>query len=181
MALGDLNIIGDVTDTLVQLLSGLDVTLDSPAHLNESGDYKRINLYLYQILENPYSKNQTWLTINSGEKQYPPMALNLYYLLTPYASDAKSAHEVLSHSIRIFYNNSIINGDRLAGSLRSVIEQLSLVICPMKLEELTRIWNALQTPYRLSVCYEVRIVMIESEIVEEQYRVKQKINIYSKK
>lgn len=181
MALGDSNIIGDVTDTLVKLLADLDVSLVSPAELKGAENYKKINLYLYQVLENAYSKNQPWLTDNSGKKQYPPLSLNLYYLLTPYASDAQSAHEVLSHAMRIFYENSILKGNALDGSLRSIIEQLSLVLCPMKLEELTRIWNALQSPYRLSVCYEVRIVLIESEIVEDYRRVEKKINIYSTK
>ncbi|MBN1181700.1 MAG: DUF4255 domain-containing protein [Bacteroidales bacterium] len=181
MALGDSNIIGDVTDTLVNLLSELDVTLDSPAELKGNSEYKKINLYLYQVLENAYSKNQPWLTDVSGKKQYPPLALNLYFLLTPYASDTKSAHEVLSYAMRIFYENSIMKGDTLAGSLRLVVEQLRLIFCPMELEELTRIWNALQSTYRLSVCYEVSIVLIESEIVEDVNRVMKKTNIYSSK
>ncbi len=42
MALGDSNIIGDVTDTLVQLLADLTVTLDSPAELKGTSDYKKL-------------------------------------------------------------------------------------------------------------------------------------------
>jgi len=52
------------------------------------------------------------------------------------------------------------------------------VLCPMTLEELTRIWNALQSPYRLSVCYEVRIALIESEIRQTVSRVMEKIDVF---
>ena len=181
MALGDINVIGDVTDTLVKLLSDLEVTVDSPSALRGTEEtFAKINLYLYQVLENPFSKNQPWVTKNSNEQKYPPLALNLYYLFTPYASDTLSAHKVLSHAMRIFHDNSIIKGSQLSESLRLSVEQLAISLCPLKLEELTRIWNSLQAPYRLSVCYEVRIVLIESEIPERTIaRVEKKIGIYS--
>ena len=182
MALGDINIIGDVTDTLAKLLSDLDVTLDSPSALKGTEEtFAKINLFLYQVLENSLSKNQPWVTKNSGKQNYPPLALNLYYLLTPYASDALSAHKVLSHAMRIFHDNSIIKDSQLSESLRLTVDQLAICLCPLKLEELTRIWNALQTPYRLSLSYEVRIVLIESEIERTVRRVEKKIDIYSQK
>ena len=48
----------------------------------------------------------------------------------------------------------------------------------MELEDLTRIWNSLQTPYRLSVVYEVRIALINSEQQREPNRVERKIDVY---
>jgi hypothetical protein len=37
------------------------------------------------------------------------------------------------------------------------------VLCRLTLEELTRIWEALREPYRLSVAYQVRVTHIDSE------------------
>lgn len=183
MALGDLNIIGDVTDSLVGLLTDFDVTLDSPANLNTGGEgqFARVNLFLYEVLENAFSKNQNRITQNNGDQQYPPLALDLFYLLTPYASDPLSAQRVLSHAMRVFYDHSIIRAAELAESLRLTVEQLAINLVPLPLEELTRIWNALQTPYRLSVSYEVRVVLIESEIVTTPARVETKLNLYRQK
>lgn len=181
MALGETNIIGDVTQTLSDLLSDLDVTLDSPASLQGPGgndSFARLNLYLYQVLEDEFSKNQSWPTLPSGQLNYPPLALDLFYLLTPYASDAISAHHVLSHAMKILHENSIIRGSQMAESLRLSMEQLSIILCPMQLEELTRIWNSLQTPYRLSVIYEVRIVLVESDIVRDAARVLTKMDLH---
>ena len=62
MHLGDLNTVGDVTQTLTDLLDleGLDITLDSPASLptssNGGDSFAAVNLYLYQVAENPFAK-----------------------------------------------------------------------------------------------------------------------------
>jgi len=182
MALGDTTIIADVTEMLTTLLSDLDVTLESPAQLTGSGnEWAKINLYLYQVLENPHSKNQAWVTSDSspGQQSSPPLALDLYYLLTPYASDAKSAHSVLGHAMRVFHDTGIIEKNQLPPALRLAVEQLSLSLCDLKLEELTRIWNSLQTPYRLSVAYQVKIVLIQSEIQRTVKRVEEKKTLYT--
>lgn len=180
MALGDLTIIGDMTRTLGDLLTGLDVTFLSPAALDSASNdsFKRVNLYLYQVLENPHAKNQRWITGADGRQQYPPLALNLYYLLTPYASDPLSAHDVLSSAMKALYEKSIISGADLRDSLRLSVEQLSVVLCPLGLEDLTRIWNALQKPYRLSVAYEARVVLVESDLRVAPARVMVKKDVY---
>lgn len=179
MALGDVSIIAAVTDTLTNLLAGLDVTLDSPADLkNATGSFEKINLYLYQVLEHPFTKNQPMFSVDHETLQYPPLTLRLFYLLTPYASDPLSAHKVLGHAMRVFFDNAIVQEAKLVESLRLVIDKLAIVLLSTKLEDLTRIWNALQTPYRLSVCYEVRVVPIESALSEKTVRTWQRTNIY---
>lgn len=167
-----LNVIGDVTSTLVDLLTGLDVTLESPANLQgTSGSFQRINLYLYQVLEDPFRKKQLWDSLSSTSQHFPPLALDLHYLLTPYASDTLSAHQVLGDAMRIFHETAVLRGAQLPDSLRLSVESVSIILNPLKLEELTRIWNALQTAYRLSVAYEVKAVLLESQRTREVSRV----------
>lgn len=179
MVLGDLDIIGDVTRTLSDVLTGLDVTHDSPAALvGGNGNFKKLNLYLYQVTENAHMKNQPWVTTKNDTLEYPPLAINLYYLLTPYASDALTAHQVLTYTMQKFHDNSYLVDEQLEDSLRLTIDHLTIELCSMELEELTRIWNALQTPYRLSVVYEVHIALISSEKQRKPKRVKKKIDVY---
>ncbi len=181
MALGDVSIISDVTETLSGLLTGLDVTLDSPADLkNGEGSFQKINLYLYQVLENAPTKNQPPIALDDGTLQYPPLTLQLYYLLTPYASDVPSAHKVLGHAMRVFYDNAIVSEAGLPEPVRLVTDKLAIVLLSTKLEDLTRIWNALQTPYRLSVCYEVRVVPIESTLTRDISRARARVTEYGK-
>jgi hypothetical protein len=180
MALGDVNIVAEVTETLTHLLSDLDVTLESPAELkNQTGSYEKLSLYLYQVLEHPFTKNQLPYAVNDTTQLPPPLTLKLYYLLTPYASDPLSAHKVLGHAMRVFYDNAIIDESKLTGPLRMATDKLAIVLQSTKLEELTRIWNALQAPYRLSVCYEVRVVPIESSRSKDVVRVTGLTNTYT--
>jgi hypothetical protein len=180
MAIGDVNVIAEVTQTLTNLLSGLDVTLDSPADLRgDTGSFQKINLYLYQVLEHAYTKNQPAYAVDATTQQYPPLTLRLYYLLTPYASDPASAHKVLGHAMQIFYDNALVAEPLMTETLRLATDKLAIVLLSAKLEDLTRIWNALQTPYRLSVCYEVRVVPIESTRNQQTPRVTSKTDVYT--
>lgn len=180
MAIGDVNIIAEVTQTLTELLSGLDVTLDSPADLkNEAGSFQKLNLYLYQVLEHAYTKNQPPYALDANTQQAPPLTLRLYYLLTPYASDPASAHKVLGHAMQLFYDHAVVLESQMTEALRLATDRLAIVLLSAKLEDLTRIWNALQAPYRLSVCYEVRVVPIESTRQTTTQRVISESQVYS--
>jgi hypothetical protein len=181
--LSPINIIGDVTQLLADLLVDLTPSLDSPADITLQGPNAaaRINIYLFQVLEDPYSKNQPWLTEPGGDQRYPPLALDLLYLLTPYASDQPSAHHALGDAMRILHDNAILEGPELSDSLRLAVDQLAIVLVPMEIEDLTRIWNALQSPYRLSVCYQIRILLVESQITVTPSRVLARVNSYAQK
>ncbi len=160
--------IGDVTETLEQLLRNqqqavaFDVSLDSPADVAIEQANPKVNLFLFRVMENPFAKNQEWEPVGTDVLRYPPLALNLFYVLTPFAADKRDEHRILGEAMRIFYDNSIMEAPLLRGGLEGTAEELKLDLCHLDIEDLTRIWNALNRPYRLSVCYEVRIVLIDS-------------------
>ena len=129
----------------------------------------RLSLWLYQITENEHLKNQPPPRSN-GHRSRPitPMAVNLYYLITPFATSGQANHLLLGKAMQVLYDNAII---RLQEPADEVAEELRVIFCRLSLEELTRIWEALQEPYRLSVCYQVRVMRIESHRVSENARV----------
>jgi hypothetical protein len=81
--------------------------------------------------------------------------------------------------MRIFYDHAIIAAPLLKGELEHTTEELKVDLCQFSLEELTRIWNALNQPFRLSVCYEVRIILVDSGFERSAHRVIVKENRYS--
>lgn len=181
MALSAVNVIGDVTNALEQLLSALTPSLVSPAGLSLGDNEKgKINIYLYQVLESPHGKNTTWRTRPNGDREYPPLALKLYYLLTPYGTDLLTEHHILGDAMHILYDNAVIRDSQLPESLRLHVDQVAIVLMPLQLEELTRIWSALQSAFRLSVAYEVRVVPIPSAKVETASRVLTKVDRYAR-
>jgi hypothetical protein len=128
----------------------------------------RMSLWLYQVVEDEFVKNQSMVRGSNPDPadlrsryrdDFPPMALDLMYLLTPFAQSGESDHLLLGKSIQALYDNaSTLMVDRAA----RVAEELRIVFHRHTLEELTRIWHALKEPYRLSVCYQVKVTRVDS-------------------
>ena len=56
----------------------------------------RLSLWLYQVTENEFVKNEPYLRTDQADRvRFPPMALNLYYLVTPFAPSGDSDHLLL--------------------------------------------------------------------------------------
>jgi uncharacterized protein DUF4255 len=150
--------------TLTQHITQLgDIVLLNPADVIKNKNDRRLSLWLYQVQENPFMRNQTPTRIPQQDDtvQFPPLALNLYYLLTPSTNSVEGDQLVLGRSMQIFYDNSIL---LLQGKEQSSsVEELHINMCQRDLRELAEVWEALQQPYRLSVCYEVRVTRIDSQ------------------
>jgi hypothetical protein len=177
--------IGDVTQTLQELLQNeqqprgmFNISLISPAdEVVQPGSPNMtptINLFLFRVIEDQFTKNQEWQAVGTDKLHYPPLALNLFYVLTPFAEDKLDEHRTLGEAMRVFYDHSIVKAPFLKGSLEDSTEELKVDLCQLSVEDSTRIWNALSKAYRLSVCYQVRIVMIDSRIEESTTRVAEK-------
>lgn len=177
-------VIGDVTQTLEELLKSdqrmqFAVTHNSPAQeASSQSTSSRVNLYLFRVVEDPHTKNQEWLPVATEILRKPPLTLNLFYVLTPFAQDELDEQRILGEAMRILYDHATIEGVLLKGSLADTDEQLSVDLNQFSLEELVRIWNASNQAYRLSVCYQVRTVGIDSSIEESTRRVLEKENRY---
>jgi hypothetical protein len=142
------------------------LSLESPADL-ENNNSVRLSMYLYRILENPYMKNRFPVDGTGGKLRRAPLTLDLYYLLTPLVGTPREQMIVLGKTMQVLYDRPILEGMDLSGSLGTTGEAIRLVLNPVSLEELTRVWQALEIPYRLSVCYLARVIILDSE--QEQF------------
>jgi hypothetical protein len=139
----------------------MNISLTNPTEtsLNEQN---KLSLWLYQVSENEFVKNQTPLRTNGAEtRQMPPLALNLNYLVTPTgpAYEAEYQQLLLGLVMQTFYDQSIVP---LRDSADGIEEELHIVLSRLTLEELAHVWEALRQPYRLSVCYQVAVARIDS-------------------
>lgn len=138
-----------------------------------------LNIYLYRVVENPYFKNRDWVgDRNNSGLPYPPLALNLLYLLTPYTkkvedTDEAVSHQILGDAMQILHENPVLNdihdgtfdADRdLEKDLLNSFEKVKITLFPISMDEMSKIWSASGKPYRLSVIYEVSLVQIAPAI-----------------
>jgi Pvc16 N-terminal domain len=175
--MSDYSIISELGDSLVSLLfselnqdlqmtalidSADRISLESPADLQNNNSV-RLSVYLYRIVENPYLKNRFPLEGRGGTQRKPPLTLDLYYLITPLVGTPREQQIVLGKAMQVLYDRAILESPDLEGSLGQSGEEIRVVLNSVSLEELTRVWQALEIPYRLSVCYIARVAIVDSE------------------
>jgi hypothetical protein len=127
-----------------------------------------LSLYLYQITSNAHVNNKPPISSEGGEQLYPPLSLNLSYLLTPLDSTARSCYLILGRAMQILASSPIIQANFLDSDRRATPPEVRLTLNRVTMEEMARIWNAFNQPYRLSVCYQVQVVSIDSIRPPEQ-------------
>lgn len=168
---------------LVALISSSSlISLESPAeHQANSSDPTLLSVYLYRITEDPFMKNRCPVEGTGGRLRKPPMTLDLYYLITPLLKAPRDQQIVLGKIMQILYDRSTLEGPDLSGTLATSGEVLRVVFNTVPLQEVSWVWQALETPYRLSVTYTVRVTMLDSTEEQYQQRVLSQTNTYAQK
>jgi hypothetical protein len=150
-----------------ELPAGVEVTLLAPDEVNGPTD-PTLNLFLYKVQENATLRNMDWQPVRGHPDSLapPPLSLNLHYLMTAYARNSETtgnseAHKVLGEGMRVLYENRVVPDGYLAPELGDAQEQLKIMLQPVDMDELSRIWSTFQKPYRPSVLYEVAVVQLD--------------------
>jgi hypothetical protein len=178
--------IAGVSATLRNLLrsrmsSPVQITIAPPDVTVTGITGERANLYLYQLSENTFLKNQQ-IPGEGHPSSFgrPPLSLDLSYLVTAYGTSPDSpdadlqAQQVLGDVMQVFHDFPIITktlhetddpGDPLIldPSLVGSFERLKITLQTTNLDDVTKIWSALpDSAFRRSVTYHVSAVQIES-------------------
>jgi hypothetical protein len=135
-------------------------------------------LYLYQVVESPFLKNvgpkAEPVTGGGIRVRKDPLALELYYLIIPAASDNGflETYDILGAAMRSLHDHGIFSlgdwvpPDSAMPPLTDAEAKLQVHVDFNRLEtaDLIRIWEAVHAPYRLSVSYVVRTLQIDSQL-----------------
>lgn len=152
--------------TSQQVTEEQNIVLSNPAQpIAIQGIVRQVSLWLYQVLPNEHLRNgpdvRRRVDGDDDATFYPPLAVNLLYLLTPSTGDDLGDQQVLGRAMQTFHDSAVL---RLVSRQEpDRAEELHLSLAPRTIEELAEVWEAMQQPYRLSVCYEVRAVRIDSQ------------------
>jgi len=101
--------------------------------------------------------------------------LTLHYLLTAFGKDNDTTlpfgHHLLAKAMSILYDHALLGPDEIRAAtsatfpgsdLDKQVERVRITLQPMSLEEISKLWTGLVTQYRLSVGYEVSVMLIDS-------------------
>lgn len=122
---------------------------------------RRLSLWLYHVCEDEHAKNVPPVTLADGSIRMTPLALDLYYLLTPFATTGEADHLLLGRAMQTFHDTATARV--VDAAAMDVNEELRITLFRRSLDEISQVWQALREPYRLSVCYQVKVTHVDSE------------------
>ena len=93
----------------------------------------------------------------------------------------QSQQIVLGKVLQILYDRPTLEGPDLVGTLATTAEVVRVVFNTVPLQEVSWVWQALETPYRLSATYTVRVTLLDSTQEQAQARVLSQTNKYAQK
>jgi hypothetical protein len=172
-------------------LFSFQVTAQPPDRISATsngGDVNRLNLFLYRVTPNTGWTNQRFPSRSStGERVANPfLALDLHYMLSAYATEDLNAEILLGFGMQVLHETPFLDRDAIrtglgAGgpvsggilpepfqalspaTLADQFEQIRISPYHVNLDDLSKLWTAMNTPLRMSSLYQVTVVLIESE------------------
>ena len=143
-----------------------------------------MNVFLHQITQNPgWANIGAPLRSGSGERlSAPPLALDLHYLITAYATQPLRAEILLARIAQTFHEEPVPSRAAITQALAPAappagfppgldltgladqFEHLRITPEAMSNEELSKLWSALQARYRPTLAFRVTTVLIDSDL-----------------
>jgi len=122
-----------------------------------------ISIFLFRIEFNQTTR-AAWSAVGSQDGR-AHLALDLHYLLTPWADNAEHEHTIIGQAMECLETTPILAGPLLYPSAHwAVNECVQVVLEEMSTEALMRTFDSLPTDYRLSVPYIARVVRLDSRV-----------------
>ena len=162
----------------------VNITAKAPdvvqAGLTSPNEASQTNLFLHQVTPNAAWRNVGLPSLaadGSTRLKNPPLALDLHYLLTVYASIDAMAEALLGPAVLMLFEFPVVSRNQISNYLSTLsntdpikisglADQIELIkITPATLgrEEIAWIWTALKADYRPTFPFQVSVVLIQPQ------------------
>jgi hypothetical protein len=144
----------------------------------------QINIFLHQVTPNAAWRNvdlPSLSTDGATRLENPPLALDLHYLLTAYASEDCEAEALLGFAVQFMHETPVLPRSQIRKVLANLpttlplrnligssqvadqIEMIKITPATLGREELTWLWTALKADYRPTFPFQVSVLLIQSQ------------------
>lgn len=154
---------------------------------NAADQTTQLNVFLHRITPNEALRNSD-LPTRSRDGQLlcrPRLAIDLHYILTAVSSQELHAEILLGYAMQLFHETAILPRERIRAALEAVaigtilpqdfdpiqaseladqIELIKITPRTLSMDDMSKMWTALQASYRTTVAYDVSVVLIEREL-----------------
>jgi Pvc16 N-terminal domain len=142
-----------------------------------------VNLFLHQVTPNAAWRNIDLPSLaadGATRLKNPPLALDLHYLLTAYASENAQAEALLGYAVLMLHDNPILprvvitsllatlsnttyNNALKDAGVSSQIEMIKIAPATLGREEMAWLWTALKADYRPTFPFQASVVLMRND------------------
>jgi hypothetical protein len=142
--------------------------------MREEMKQEGLSVWLYRIDRDEMRLNRPDERISATLLRRPPLPLRLHYLMTPVTF--KGAHggapdveqKIMGRVLQALHTKPILMGADLADSdFEGTDTELHVHLEALALDELSRVWEALEGSFQLAVSYEVTVVNVDADLEPE--------------
>lgn len=185
--LNDTLINGDVSEVLGTDFSVTALPPDRVVSENDDNQTTQLNVFLHRVTPNEALRNSDLPTRNAEGRVLcrPRLALDLHYMLTAVSGEELHAEILLGYAMQLFHELAILPRERVRAALAGAvagdilpdelgviqaaeiadqIELLKITPRSLSMDDMSKMWTALQASYRTTVAYDVSLVLIEREL-----------------
>jgi hypothetical protein len=144
------------------------VSLLAPEELSTAG-HEGLSLWLYRIERDEQTLNLPRRSVRDRLVEQP-LPLKLHYLAVPVVDiqhrvdGPELEQNILGVVLQTLHDHATLGGADLRGDLAGSIEEIHIRLESLDLDQMSRMWEALEHAYQLCVSYEAAVVPIQSAI-----------------
>jgi hypothetical protein len=150
-----------------------------------AGTQLQVNLFMHQV-----TPNAAWRSVERASLapdgitrlNNPPLALDLHYLLTAYASEDTQAEALLGYALLMMHENPVLPRAQIGAALTHLpvsnplqsvlslsgladqIEMIKLTPATLGREEMAWLWTALKADFRPTFAFNVSVVLMQNPL-----------------
>jgi hypothetical protein len=147
------------------------VSINSPHEMRVEMKQEGLSVWLYRIVRDDMRLNLTDERISRTLLSRPPLPLRLHYLITPVTFKGTGGgmpdfeQKMMGRVLQALHTKPILTGTDLADTdLEGTDAELHVHLETLALDELSRVWEALEGSFQLAVPYEITVVNIDADL-----------------
>ena len=148
----------------------------------------QVNLFLHQVTMNPAWRNIGFPSLSPDGRtalKNPPLAVDLHYLLTAYASQNCLAEALLGYAVQFLFETPVLLRSQIENTMQGLptnsgiptalktglassglanqIEMIKTTPATLGREEMAWLWTALKADYRPTFPFQASVVLIQDQ------------------
>ncbi len=145
------------------------VSLSTPDGMDAAGEVG-LSLWLYRLVRDDQLLNRPAQRLGPNMIRRHALPLRAHYMVTPIITGGSTTPApeteqlVIGRVLQTFHDEPLISGPDLAGSYAGTAVELGVRLETLDLDQVSRVWEGLERSYKLSVSYEVTVVVIGSAL-----------------